>query len=104
MRTGFRVHRKPIGARLAKRLDEGIDRRNHQMHVERSLGVGPDRLDHHRSDGDIGNEVAVHHIDMDEIGARLLHRFHFRTQRRKVGGKNGWCDSDGHSSIKAGFS
>ena len=53
--------------------------------------------------------MAVHHIDMDPVGAGRLDGLDFRAQPGKVGGQDGrrdltdwpcWADSDG---LSAGF-
>ena len=85
MRPGFGMHGDAVGAGLGEGLQIGIDRRDHQMHVERLFGVGPQRLHHRRADGDVGHEMAVHHIDMDEIGARRLDRLDLGAQPREIG-------------------
>ena len=78
----------PSAPASAKASMIGIDRRDHQMHVERFFRVRAERLHHGRSDGDVGHEMAVHHIDMDEIGACLLDGLDFRAQSREIGGQN----------------
>ena len=94
MRPGFGMHRDAVGAGLGEGFQIGIHRRDHQMHVERLFGVGPKRLHHRRSDGDVGHEMAVHHIDMDEIGARRLDRLDLRAQPGKIGRQDRRRDSD----------
>ena len=83
------MDRKPIGAGLGKGVEIGIDRRDHQMDIERLFGVRPERLHHHGADGDVGDKMAVHHIDMDDIGAGCLDRLDFRAQPRK-NRQTGW--------------
>ena len=50
-------------------LDIGIDRLDHQMDVEDFAGMRTQCLDHRRTDGQVGHEMAVHDIDMDIVGA-----------------------------------
>ena len=95
MRAGFGMHGQAVGAGLGEGLEIGIDRRDHQMHVERLFGVRPQRLHHRRADGDVGNEMAVHHIDMDQVGAGRLDRLDFRAQPGKIGGQDGGGDQNG---------
>ena len=85
MRPGFRMHGQAVGPGLGEGLEIRIDRRNHQMDIERLFGVRPQRLHHRRTDGDVGHEMAVHHIDMDEVGAGRLDRLDFRAQPGKIG-------------------
>ena len=85
-------------AGLDEGLDEGIDRRDHQMHVEGLFAVRAQRLDHARADGEVGNEMPIHHVDMDVVGARRVERAHLLAQAREVGRQDGWGDLDRHSS------
>ena len=39
------------------------------MDVERLLGERAQRLHDVGADGDVGHEMAVHHVDMDPVGA-----------------------------------
>jgi hypothetical protein len=76
-------------------LDEGVDRRDHQVHVEDALGVRAQRRHHVGAKGDVGHEVPVHHVDVDVVGAGLGHPAHLLAQTGKVGGENGGSDPDG---------
>src|SRR5689334_14971726 len=58
------------------------------MDVEGLFGMGPQRLHHLGSDGDVGHEMTVHDIDMDPVGARRLDSLYFRAQLGKIGGEN----------------
>ena len=73
-----------VGAGFREGFQKGIDRRNHQMHVERFFGMGTKRLHHRRTDGDVGHEMTIHHIDMDEIGAGRLDGFDLGTQPGEI--------------------
>jgi hypothetical protein len=79
--------RDDIGAGIGECGDEGIDRRDHQMYVERQCAVRFERLDHVRANGDVGDEMSVHHVDMDVVGAGVGNRSNLLAQARKVGGK-----------------
>ena len=69
MRAGLGMHRDVIAAGLGEGLEIGIARRNHQMRVEDLLGVRPHRLDDIGAVGNVGDEMPVHHIEMDPVGA-----------------------------------
>ena len=78
-----------IALHLAKRglgesLEIDIDGRDHQVDVERLLRVRPQRFHHAGADGDVGDEMPVHHVDVDEIGTRGLDRLDLRTQPREI--------------------
>ena len=54
----------------------------------------PQRLHDVRADGDVGHEMAVHHVDMDPVGAGVIDRAHLFAQPGKIGGQNGWGDKE----------
>ena len=55
--------RRGEGGEIVLRLDD------HQMNVEGLRRRATDRLQHDRPDGDIRNETAVHHVDMNPVVA-----------------------------------
>ena len=83
-----------VGAGLGEGLEEGIDRRDHQMDVERLGGVRPQRLHHRRADGEVGDEMAVHHVDMDPVGAGLVDRADLLAEPGEIGGEDRGRDAD----------
>ena len=50
--------------------------------------------DHGRTDGDVGDEVAVHDVDVDGCAAAALGRGNLVGQVGKVGGEDGWQQLD----------
>ena len=92
MRPGLGVDGQAIGAGGGEIGEIGIDRRDHQMHVE---GLGrdmPDRLHHLRTEGNIRHEMAVHDIDVDDVAASrhdVADRF---AEPREIAGENGGED------------
>ncbi len=84
MRPRLDMDRNEIGAGLGEILEEGIARRDHQMHVEEGLRVRPERLHHARADRDVRHEMPVHHIDMDPIRAGGDDRLDFGAERGKI--------------------
>ena len=85
MRPCFRVHQHMVGAGLGECLDERIDRRDHQVHVERQPGAGTQALQDRRAEADVRHEMAIHHVEMQPIGAGCFDRCHFVLQSREVG-------------------
>ena len=84
-RARLGLHQQMIGAgtsevgEIAFRLDD------HQMNVERLRGRAADRLKHDRSEGDIGNETAVHHVHMDPVRAGNIDGADLFTQSSEIG-------------------
>ena len=96
MQVGARldVNGDAVGAGLGKRLDVGIDRRDHQMHVEGQRAVGSERRDDARADGQVGHEMPVHHIDMQPVRTGVRDRPHLLAKARKVSRQNGRRDPE----------
>ena len=88
MRSGLDMHGDNVGAGLGERFEIRIARRDHQMNVERLSGVAAQRLHHVRSDRDVGDEMAVHDVDVDPVGAGGVDRAHFFAEFGEVGGED----------------
>jgi hypothetical protein len=93
------VDRDDVGAGLGKGLEIGIAGRDHQVHVEHLFGVRAQRLHHVGTDGNIGHEVPVHHVDMDPVGAGGVERTHFLAELGEVGGQNRRGDDEGMAHL-----
>ena len=83
-----------VGAGLGEGGDEGVGILDHQVAVERELGDRADGLDHGRAEGDVGDEVAVHDVDVDDGAAAALGRGDFVGEMGEVGGEDGECQFD----------
>ena len=105
MRPALSVDGDDVGARFGESGDIGIDRRNHQMHVERERRMRPQRGDDARPEGDVGHEMPVHHIEMNPVGAGLRHRARLLAQPREIGRENRGRDDDAirHDAYSAAF-
>ena len=101
MRAGLGMHRDDIGAGLGKLGDERVHRRNHQMNVEGQRRAVPQGRDNVRTDRNVGDEMAVHDIDVDVIGACLVDGLHFVAEAGEIRGEDRRCDLDGllHDSL-----
>ena len=64
----FGMNGDDVSASIRIGSDERINRVNHQMHIKRLAAVAAQGFDNGRSKGQIGDEMAVHHIHMDPIG------------------------------------
>jgi hypothetical protein len=58
------------------------------VRLKRQARDSAKRLYNRRSDGDVGDEMSVHHIHMNPIGSRPLGFCNLLTQASKVGRKN----------------
>ena len=50
---------------------------DHQMRIERKLGLFADKLDNSRSKGNVIDEMPIHNVAMNPIRARLFHASDF---------------------------
>jgi hypothetical protein len=71
------VNRDVIGARLGESFEIGVAGLNHQMTVERLVRERPQRRDDRRPESDVGDEMPVHHVEMNPVRARRGDRAHF---------------------------
>src|SRR5262249_11705919 len=67
---------------------------DHEMAVERQLRRFAQRLHHRRPDCDIGHEVSVHDIDMDESRTALGGNLHLVREMREISRQNRWRQFD----------
>jgi hypothetical protein len=79
------LYQQMIGAGAGESGEMALGLDYHQMNVERLCRRAADRLEHNRSDGDVGNETAVHHVHVDPVRAGSIDSADFFTQSRKIG-------------------
>jgi hypothetical protein len=72
----------------AKASRKWIDRRDHQVDVERLGRMRAERFDHRRADRDVGDEMAVHHVDVDPVGPGRVDRADLLAQAGEIGGQD----------------
>ena len=75
-------------------LDEVVGGRGHQVGVEGDLGVFAHAGDDGRTEGEVGDEVAVHDVQVEEVGAGVLDVADFGGESGEVGGEEGGGDPD----------
>ena len=78
----------------AKSCDEVVGVFDHQVAVEGEFGDGAEGLDHGRAEGDVGDEVAVHDVDVEDGAAAALGGCDFVGEMGEVGGEDGECQFD----------
>ena len=89
VRADFVVDADPVGAGLGERGDEIVGVIDHQVAVEGQAGCLANAGYHGRPDGDVGDEVAVHDVDVDGGAAAALGRGNLIGQVGKISGKDG---------------
>jgi hypothetical protein len=84
MGTGFDMHRDVVGARFGERFEIRIAGRDHQMNIERLAAARPQRLHDVGPNGDVGDKMSVHHIDMDPVRTGFIDCAHLLAELGKV--------------------
>ncbi len=94
VRTRLDLHadRRGAGPREVGDVLLGLD--DHQVHVERKLRRALHGLDDDRTDRDVGDEAAVHHVDVHPVGAGLLDRRDLVGEAAEVGRQDRRRDDD----------
>jgi hypothetical protein len=82
--TQLDVDDAAISARVGELGEEHLGVVDHEVAVEEEVGVRPQRTHDRRADGEVRNEVSVHHIDVQQIG-HGRHSIHFRAEAREIG-------------------
>src|SRR5947209_8704449 len=77
-----------ICAGFDKARNKMIGLLDHEMHVERQVGLFTDKTDNRRTEGDVVHEMAIHDVAMDPIGPRLFDLADFLAQAGEVGGQD----------------
>ncbi len=81
-----------IRSRLLERLEVVIGIQCHQVAIEREIRDLPQRSDHRHPERHVGDEVAVHNIDMQQVDI-LFDPLDFVGEVSEVCGQDGWGDS-----------
>jgi len=76
-------------------LEIGIARRNHQMRVENLFAVRAHRLDDVGAEGNVGNEMPVHHVEVNPVGAGRIDGADLFAQFGKIRRQNRRRDDEG---------
>jgi len=89
-----------VGARLGKIRNDAINGFDHQVHVNWRAGMRTDGFANQRSDCQIGDVMVVHHIKMNDVGARSDDVADFLAQTGEVGGKQARSNTElGHGKL-----
>ena len=107
MRARLGVDGDDVGAGLGEGLEIGIGGPDHQVDVHHRLHMRAQRCDHIGADGDVGHEMAIHHVNMNPVGAMCLDRLYLAAKVGEIGGQDRRGDFDGaiesHGGPPIGF-
>jgi len=66
------VEGQVVRPRVGKRLNKSARLVQHQMDIQQEVRHGPDFFDHDGPEREVRHEVAVHDIEVEEIGPGVL--------------------------------
>ena len=95
MRAGLGMDGDLVAAGLGEGFEIGIAWRDHQMGVEDLPGVRAHRLDDVGAVGNVGNEMSVHHVEMDPVGASCVDSANLFAEPGEIRRQNRRGDDDG---------
>ena len=79
------LDRDVIGAGVGEGLKIEVDGLDHQVAIERLVAVRAQRRHQRRAEGDVGDEMAVHHVEVDPVRPRRRDVAHFLAENGEVG-------------------
>ena len=93
---GLVMHRNLVGARFDEDRRIGIGVRDHQVEIEGEAGDFTDGFYDRRPHREIGDEMAVHDVDVEHSGSAAFHLGDVLSEAGKVRREYGW-DNLNHS-------
>ena len=78
------MKRDAAGPGRQERLDEEQRVGHHQVCFKREPGMGPQTVDYLGSERQVGYKMAVHNIQVEELGAGLFRPFNFPAEVAKI--------------------
>ena len=90
--AGLGVDQDVIGAGLDEVVDERIHGGDHQVDVEGQARVRAQAGDDRGAETDVGDEMTVHHVEMEPVGAGGLDGADLLGEAGEVGGEEARAD------------
>lgn len=88
----FDVDRDHVGAGLGEGINEPVGVQEHQVDVEKEAGFPVEGGDDFGAEGEVGDEVAVHDVDMEPAQAELFNEAGGVEQVSVISRQNGGCE------------
>jgi hypothetical protein len=96
VRKHFDMNGHHGGARIGECVDVAVGLLDHEMDVQRYGRHALQRADDGNPDGDIRDEVPVHDVNVNQVGASPFDSPHRVAKGGEVGGENRRGDADRH--------
>ena len=96
VRQHLDVHRDPRRSRVDERGQVVVRVVEHQVHVQRDGRDPVNGAHHRRANRQVGHEVAVHHVDVQQVGAAALDGGDVLPERREIRGQQRRSDQHAH--------
>ena len=101
MDAGFLVNGDPVGAGFGEGRDELIGIFDHEVAIECDAGKGfAERGNDGWTDGDVGDEVAVHDVEMENGAATIKRSAGVSGEIGEVGGEDGGDEFDRRRQLR----
>ena len=78
------VNRDDISTRLGKVIHILFRLNNHQVHIQRLLGVGANGIHNQGTNGDVRHEATIHNINVNPVSACFINSLDFFSQATKI--------------------
>ncbi len=95
------MERDDVGAGLREIGDVLQRLRDHQMDIQRDARVTFQALQHRDADGDVRDEMTVHDVVVQPVGAGLFHALRVGTEGAEVGGQERGGNQDHNKTSKS---
>lgn len=82
------MNNESLAARLDVALRHDIRRQHHEMCLKGFLRVRANRCDDIGAKGQVGDELSVHHVKLNDVDARFIERMNFLAKFGEISGKN----------------
>ena len=100
--AGLRVHGDAVGAGGGEVPHVALRGLDHEVAVHEAAGHGAQGLHHHGADGEVGDEVPVHDVHVDPVGAGLVDGADLLAEAGEVDAEDGRGDDGrvrGHGRV-----
>ena len=102
--AGLVVDGHHVGAGVGHLTDEFLRFDDHQVHVRGLVADAAEGVHDREAEGDVGDEDAVHDVDMQPVGLTAIDHLHVAAEVHKVGRKERWGYEMVHCALYIGMS